>query len=111
MLDAEQPECESKLARSENAFIVGSEPTRLAEPLDGIEHCAEDSNAGLVPQGRERQVGSRAMIHQAENGMQPSLIIGFARQIESPDAIRRARRQFPVPHLASGDPDLIRMTA
>lgn len=111
MADAGEPQRRSEDVRHEHRLVVRAQETRLAVVSDGQEQMAEQRPGQLVRQCCQREQGARAMINQAEDGMNLSGRIAFARQVHRPNQIPRHGRRQVMLDRAPQNLDLVPMSA
>ena len=67
MANAEEAEPEAEERRGEDRLVVGTDASRFAEEIDGVEDGAKDGDGGLALQVAERQTGAGTVVDQTED--------------------------------------------
>jgi len=71
----------------------------------------EQGSCRFVFQRCKGEIGSRTVIQYAEDSVQLALLISLAGEVQAPDTILRAGRQFPAFKLLADDLDVVVMLA
>jgi len=109
--DTHDPEGETKEPGPEHDFVIGTQNLGLTKMFDAVCQCAKEGGSKLILKHIEGEVSSRTVIQYTEDGVQLALVISFAGEIQAPDTILGAGRQFPAPELLANDLDVVVMFA